>query len=334
MTRSIKNVAITGGAGFIGSHLVDACVQRGLAVTVIDDLSVGRMTYLEEHLRAGRVRLFEGDILDPRLLREALEGADVVYHLAANPDARLGLENPRIDLKLEVLTTFEVLEAMRLLGIPRIVLTSSGTVYGDVGEREVSEDFGPCKPVSLYGAGKAAAEAFVAAYAATFEITAVVCRLGNVIGERATHGALFDFVQKLKENRLELEVLGDGRQAKPYLYVRDLVDALLFLASSGPGRFEIYNIAPRGATSVELLARCLLAELGLPETRLVFGKTPWGWTGDVPQSRMNADKLAQLGWSPRYSSDEAVRIGVRELVKNLDLTSEFAEHSGGQEQQS
>ena len=276
MTHPVKSVAITGGAGFIGSHLVDACVARGLEVSVIDDLSVGQLDYLDEHLRAGRARFVRGDILDRTALQEALDGTDTVFHLAANPDARRGLENPRVDLELEVLTTFEVLEAMRQLGIPRIVFASSGTVYGDVGTRELSEDYGPCQPISLYGAGKAAAEAFLSAYAASFGLQATACRLGNVIGERATHGALYDFLNKLRQHRATLEILGNGRQAKPYIYVR---------------------------------------ELGLADTQLRFGATPAGWTGDIPQSRMNADKLARLGWAPRYTSDEAVEVGVREFVR-------------------
>ena len=315
MTHPVKSVAITGGAGFIGSHLVDACVARGLEVSVIDDLSVGRLDYLDEHLRAGRARFVQGDILDRTALHQALAGTDTVFHLAANPDARRGLENPRVDLELEVLTTFEVLEAMRQLGIPRIVFASSGTVYGDVGTRELSEDYGPCQPISLYGAGKAAAEAFLSAYAASFGLQATACRLGNVIGERATHGALYDFLNKLRQQRATLEILGNGQQAKPYIYVRELVEALIFVALQAEEPFGVYNVAPRGATTVAFLAGALLRELGLTDTQLRFGETPAGWTGDIPQSRMNADKLARLGWSPRYTSDEAVEVGVREFVR-------------------
>jgi UDP-glucose 4-epimerase len=314
--RRIRRVAVTGGAGFIGSHLVDACLDRGFEVAVIDDLSVGRMEFIREHVRAGRLHIVQGDILAAPVLTLALEGADAVFHLAANPDARRGLENPRIDLELEVLTTFQVLETMRLLGIPRVVFASSGTVYGDVGTAEVSESYGPCRPVSLYGAGKAAAEAFLSAYSASFGLEAIVCRLGNVIGERATHGALFDFDAKLRRDSSRLEILGNGQQAKPYMYVRDLVDAFMFVALHAAGRFDTFNVAPRGATSVGFLARALLEELGLPETPLFFGESPAGWPGDIPQSRMNADKLARLGWSPRYSSDEAVKVGVREFVRH------------------
>jgi UDP-glucose 4-epimerase len=314
--RPIRRVAITGGAGFIGSHLIDACLDRGFRVAAIDDLSVGRMDFIGEHVRAGRVRFVRGDILDAPVLKLALEGADAVFHLAANPDARRGLEDPRIDLDLEVLTTFQVLETMRLLGIPRVIFASSGTVYGDVGAAEVSEDYAPCRPVSLYGAGKAAAEAFLSAYSASFGLEAAVCRLGNVIGERATHGALFDFDQKLRRDPSRLEILGNGQQAKPYLYVRELVEAFIFVALQSGERFDTFNVAPRGATSVAFLARTLLEELGLSGTPLLFGESRVGWTGDIPQSRLNPDKLARLGWSPGYSSDEAVKVGVREFVRH------------------
>jgi len=314
--RPIRRIAVTGGAGFIGSHLVDACLDRGFEVAVIDDLSVGRMEFIEEHVRAGRLHFVQGDILDAPVLKLALAGADAVFHLAANPDARRGLENPRIDLELEVLTTFQVLETMRLLGIPRIIFASSGTVYGDVGTAEVYETYGPCQPISLYGAGKAAAEAFLSAYSASFGLEAIVCRLANVIGERTTHGALFDFDQKLRRDSSRLEILGNGRQAKPYIYVRDLADAFIFVALHAAERFDTFNVAPRGATSVAFLARTLLEELGLSQTALLFGESPAGWPGDIPQSRMNAEKLAQLGWSPRYASDEAVKVGVREFVRH------------------
>ncbi|MFN0070812.1 MAG: NAD-dependent epimerase/dehydratase family protein [Chloroflexota bacterium] len=312
-------VAITGGAGFIGSHLVDACVARGFQVSVIDNLSVGHFEHIEAHVQTGSVDFIRGDVLDPYLLRSALSGADLVVHLAANPDARLGLENPSIDLELEVISTFQVLEAMRRLGLQRIILASSGTVYGDVGPIAIDERYGPCQPISLYAAGKAAAEAFISAYCSSFGMRGLICRFGNVIGERATHGALFDFVRKLELDSSQLQVLGNGRQAKPYIEVRDLVQGLLFLAERAVGPYDVFNIAPEGATSVATLAQTLLDELGLSETTIRFGKSEAGWLGDVPQSRMDASKLKRLGWTPRYSSDDAVRSGVRDLVQSLDL---------------
>jgi UDP-glucose 4-epimerase len=314
-----KRVAITGGAGFIGSHLVDACVARGCQVSVIDNLSVGKSEHIDRHVRSGQVVFARGDVLDPFLLRSALAGADLVVHLAANPDARWGLENPSIDLELEVISTFQVLEAMRALGLRRIALASSGTVYGDVGPVAIDEAYGPCQPISLYAAGKAAAEAFISAYCGSFGMQGVICRFGNVIGERATHGALFDFVNKLERDPGVLDVLGNGRQAKPYIEVKDLVQGLLFVAEHAPGPYDVYNIAPAGATSVATLAQTLLDELGLSETEVRFGESDAGWAGDVPQSRMDASKLERLGWQPRYSSDEAVRAGIRDLVRSLNL---------------
>lgn len=321
-----KRVAITGGAGFIGSHLVDACVARGLQVSVIDNLSVGSTDHLEQHVRAGRVSFIRGDVLDPFLLRAALTGADLVVHLAANPDARWGLENPAIDLELEVISTFQVLEAMRALSIGRVVLASSGTVYGDVGSIAVDESYGPCQPISLYAAGKVAAEAFVSAFTSSFGMHGLVCRFGNVIGERATHGALFDFVHKLEQDHRQLQVLGNGRQAKPYIEVKDLVQGLLFAAEHAPGPYDVYNLAPSGATSVATLAQTLLDELGLTGTVIKFGEADAGWPGDVPQSRMDASKIERLGWAPRYSSDEAVRHGIRDLVGSLSLRERIRPH--------
>jgi UDP-glucose 4-epimerase len=298
---------------------VDACVARGFQVAVIDNLSVGDIAHIHDHVRSGRASFTRGDVLDPYLLRSALSGADIVVHLAANPDARWGLENPSIDLELEVISTFQVLEAMRALGIKRVVLASSGTVYGDVGPVAIDESYGPCQPISLYAAGKLAAEAFISAYCGSFGMHGLICRFGNVIGERTTHGALFDFVKKLEQDPSTLEVLGNGRQAKPYIEVKDLVDGLLFTAERAPGPYDVYNIAPVGATSVATLAQTLLDELRLTDTVLRFGETDAGWPGDVPQSRMDASRLELLGWRPRYSSDEAVRVGIRDLVRSLNL---------------
>jgi UDP-glucose 4-epimerase len=317
MVKRLRRVCITGGAGFIGSHLVDECVKRGMQVSVIDNLSVGKKDFIAPHIQSGTIEFIRADILDPYLLKVALGGAEVVYHLAANPDARWGLEDPSIDLELDVITTFQVLEGMRKLKIPRIVLASSGTVYGDVGTLEVDEKYGPCRPISLYGAGKLAAEGFVSAYTESFGIQGVICRFGNVIGARATHGALYDFANKLRADPSVLEVLGNGKQAKPYINVKDLVGALTFIADKAKGPFETYNIAPTGATTVEFLAKTLLKELGLKKTGIKTGDTAGGWRGDIPQSRMNSRKLADLGWSPRYTSDQAVEAGVKAFVRNL-----------------
>ena len=324
MKTPLAKVCITGGCGFIGSHLVDACVARGIEVTVIDNLSSGKVEYITGHVRSGNVQFIKGSILDPYLAKTALASVDTVFHLAANPDARRGIEDPSVDLELEVVTTFQVLEMMRRQAGPRrIIFASSGTVYGDVGGLEVNEDFGPCQPISPYGAGKLAAEAFISAYAGSFGISGIVCRFGNVVGERATHGALFDFANRLKENLSVLPILGDGRQAKPYIYVRDIVDGLLFVAERADAQFDVFNMAPQGASTVEFLARVLLRELGLTDTMIETGNTPYGWIGDIPQSRMSGQKLAKLGWSPSYTSDQAVEVGVKAFAEDLKLTEPF-----------
>ena len=325
MKTPLAKVCITGGCGFIGSHLVDACVARGIEVTVIDDLSSGKLEYIAGHVRSGNVQFIKGSLLDLCFSgKTALASADTVFHLAANPDARRGIEDPEVDLELEVVTTFQVLEIMRRQAGPRrIVFASSGTVYGDVGRLEVNEDFGPCQPISPYGAGKLAAEAFISAYAGSFGIRGIVCRFGNVVGERATHGAIFDFASKLKENLSVLTILGDGRQAKPYIYVRDIVDGLLFVAERADAPFDVFNMAPQGASTVGFLARVLLRELGLTDTMIKTGNTPYGWIGDVPQSRMSGLKLAKLGWSPSYSSDQAVEAGVKAFAEDLKLREPF-----------
>ena len=211
---------------------------------------------------------------------------------------------------------------MRRHGVPQIILSSSGTVYGDVGTTVTHEKFGPCLPVSLYGAGKVAAEALITAFCATFGMHAVILRFGNIVGDRTTHGAIYDFIKQLAKNSAELKVLGNGLQAKPYVYVRDLVGALVFAgkkcAELEAGRFDVFNVAPDGATSVRFIAEELVAQLGFKgRTKISYGTTAGGWPGDVAQSRMDASKIRQAGFNLPRSSDEAVRFAIRRILEWL-----------------
>src|SRR5271154_4628423 len=218
---------VVGGAGFIGSHLVEQLVERG-TVTVYDNMSVGRRDFIEAPLSSGRATLVEGDALDLPALTRAMQGHDVVFHLAANPEARWGLERTRLDLDQGTVATYNALEAARTTGVKKFVFSSSGTVYGDSPEVCAEMDLGRL-PISLYGASKIAGEAMIAAFAECFGLEAFICRFGNVVGPRGTHGAILDFCKKLKATPGQLDVLGDGRQAKPYLHVTDCVSGLLFV---------------------------------------------------------------------------------------------------------
>lgn len=307
---------VIGGAGFIGSHLVDALVGRG-SVTVYDDLSVGKREFLTPALKTGRVRLIVADVLDGTELASAMNGHDAVFHLSANPEARRGLDDTRLDLEQGTIATYNVLEAMRTSGVPRLVFASSGTVYGDTPEPRRESDLGAL-PISLYGASKLAGEALVSAFVECFGLRALIVRFGNVVGPRGTHGAALDFLNKLKVDGEELEVLGDGRQSKPYLHVSDCVAAILFLLDRAlPAGLDVFNIAPADVTSVQRIAELCVATSPYPSASIRFTGGTRGWPGDVPTSRLDATRLFELGFRLRYSSDEAVDAAVRALAREV-----------------
>lgn len=302
---------VVGGAGFIGSHLVERLVPLA-AVTVFDNLSVGKREFLNDALQ-GTCRLVRGDALDLAALERAMAGHDTVFHLAANPEARWGLENPRLDLEQGTIATWNVLEAMRRTGAKRLVFASSGTMYGDTAEPCAEADLGKL-PISLYGASKFAGEAMISAYVECFGLSAWIFRFGNVVGPRGTHGAALDFLRKLQAHPEELEVLGDGRQSKPYVHVSDCVSGVLFGLEHSRERLNLYNIAPPDFTSVRRIAELCIAASPYPGARIRFTGGDRGWPGDVPHSRLNAEKLAELGFRVSRTSDQAVEAAVRALA--------------------
>jgi UDP-glucose 4-epimerase len=319
--KSSSTHLVTGGAGFIGSHLVDALLSDGSTreVRLLDNFSSGRREHLTQHETDPRLKVVAADLLDLDGITPHFQDVDQVVHLAANPDARWGIDNTRLDLEQETIVTYNVLEAMRRRGVRRILFSSSGTVYGDVGTTVTHESLGPCLPVSLYGAGKVASESLISAFCGTFGIRAVIFRFGNIVGERTTHGVIYDFIRQLAKDSAELRVLGNGHQAKPYVYVRDLVEGLRFgqgrcgrLKASG---FEVFNLAPEGATSVRFIATELIRQLGFAgRTHIRYGDSARGWPGDVPQSRMDSSRLKQAGFSLSRTSDEAVCLAIGRIL--------------------
>jgi UDP-glucose 4-epimerase len=315
---------VTGGAGFIGSHLIDSLLADAATkeIRVLDNFSSGRREHLAHHKNDRRLKIVKLDLLDLKKALPHFKGVHRVYHLAANPDARWGLENTKLDLEQETIVTYNVLEAMRRRGVAQIILSSSGTVYGDVGTTVTRENLGPALPISLYGAGKVAAEALVSAFCATFGLRAVILRFGNIVGDRTTHGAIYDFIKRLTKDSAKLNVLGNGLQSKPYIYVRDIVDAIVFggkqCGKLEAGKFDVFNVAPDGGTTVRFMAEELVAQLGLKgRTKISYGTTAGGWPGDVPHSRMDASKIRKAGFKLPRSSDEALRLAIRRILEWL-----------------
>lgn len=300
---------VTGGAGFIGSHLVDFLVSSGDDVIIIDSLVSGDKDYVREHLEAGRARLVSADLLGYGW-QEELDGADRVYHLAADPDVREGSADPDRQLNNTIIATHRVLEAMRRANVTEIVFTSTSTVYGEASMIPTPEDYSPMEPVSVYGASKLACEALISAYCHSFSMRSWIFRFANIIGARSGHGVITDFIRKLKENPGELEILGDGKQTKSYLEVRECIRAIMYVAGHSSDIVNTFNIGSEDWVSVTEIADILCLEMNLsPSYRYTGGRR--GWIGDVPRMQLDISRLKEIGFVPGINSRESVKIAVR-----------------------
>jgi UDP-glucose 4-epimerase len=318
MTKQRKCL-ITGAAGFIGSHLVDALLARGFVVVGIDNLKLGRKENLAAALRHANFSFHQADINDQPAMREILaaesksQGFELVWHLAANSDIRAGVADPDVDFRDTFLTTHNALKLAREFKIPGFAFASSSAIYGDL-RQKLTEDIGPLFPISNYGAMKLAGEAALSAATESFLERSWIFRFPNVVGSRATHGAILDFVHKLKKNPHELEVLGDGAQAKPYFHVADLIDAMLFIVENAREKRNFYNIGTNDTvTNVRFLAETTI-RFASPQAKIRFTGGNRGWVGDVPTVDYSVEKLGRLGWHPRLTSNQAVERAVAEIV--------------------
>ena len=309
---------VTGGAGFIGSHLCDALIERGDEVWCVDNLHLGREANIQHLLAYGRFHFRRLDVLDRGELDRLFARArfDAVFHLAANSNIARGNDDRSLDLRLTFLTTVEVLDAMLRHRVRQAFFASSSAVFGDA-QAALHEDFGPLRPVSLYGAAKLAAEAYLSVFAQSLGLRAAVLRFPNVVGERCTHGAVHDFIHRLRRDPSHLQVLGDGSQTKPYLYVRDLVRAILMVFDRAPERFAVYHVAGEGRTSVRQIAEMVVEEMGLDGIPIRYSGGKVGWVGDVPCFSYDTRKIRDLGFRHQYDSTEAVRVAIRRTLETL-----------------
>jgi len=314
-----RNYFLAGGAGFIGSHFTDRLLRVKVArkVTLFDNFSSGREWHFEEHRARGdeRLRVLRGNVNNLDVLTDAMSGHDVVIHLASNPDISRAAIEPEIDFYQGTLLTNNVVEAMRKSGVTRLLYASGSGVYGEMGDKAPSEDYGPLRPVSTYGASKLAGEALIASYCAMFGLTACVFRFGNVVGARQTHGVGFDFVRRLSANPKRLQILGDGQQSKTYIHVSDVVDAVLTASEQVKTGFAVFNVATDDAVTVTEIAEMAVECLGLgKKPRFEYTGGDRGWKGDVPVVRLDSQRIRLLDWQPKMNSREAMYRSLKELI--------------------
>ena len=316
-----KKVLVTGGAGFIGSHLVDRLLKQGNEVTVIDNFSSGRREFIEHCMNRDDFHLVEMDLLDSDAADRAIKGYDWVFHLAANPDVRLGASDTYVHLEQNVMVTFNVLEAMRKNGIGRMAFTSTSTVYGEADLIPTPEEYGPLLPISLYAASKLASEGFITAYASNFNMRAVIFRFANVVGSRSTHGVTYDFIKKLKGDGGNLEILGkEPGTRKSYFHISDCIDGMIFACESASGFADIYNIGSLDHITVKTIADAVCEAMGLSDVGYHWtggvddGR---GWKGDVKVMLLSIDKLLKKGFAPGHDSRGAIYRTARELLAEM-----------------
>lgn len=313
----MESALVTGAAGFIGSHLVDRLLAVGQQVIGVDNFVLGRKENLEKASNHANFRFAEIDVNDLKALRKLIESEsrggriDAVWHMAANSDIQAGTRDPDIDLQLTFLTTYNVLKTMEACGIRRLAFASTSAIYGNH-PGILNEDAGPLFPISNYGAMKLASEGVITAALEKFLKHAWIFRFPNVIGSRATHGAIYDFVKKLKQNPKELEVLGDGSQQKPYLHVSELIDAMLHVYARSQEKLNYFNIASEGSgTTVRAIAEATV-RMAAPNAKIRYTGGKKGWVGDVPRFSYSIEKIKKAGWVPKMSSDQAVELAIRE----------------------
>jgi UDP-glucose 4-epimerase len=296
---------ITGCAGFIGSNLADRLLRLGHRVTGIDDFSTGQRRFLDNALKHRQFRLIEGSMLDPDGLTQWFRGSDCVMHLAANADVRFGTDHPRMDLEQNTIATHNVLEAMRANGIKRIAFTSTGSVYGEATVIPTPENAPFPVQTSLYGASKLAGEGLINAYCEGFGFRSWIFRFVSILGERYTHGHVFDFYKQLKQDPTKLRVLGDGKQRKSYLYVQDCIDAMLLAMEKTTDKVNVFNLGVDGYCAVTDSIGWICEALGV-KPRLEFAGGDRGWIGDNPFIFLETARIRSLGWEPNLGIREGV----------------------------
>ncbi len=316
-----QTMVVTGGAGFIGSHLTEELLKEGHRVTVLDNFSNGKTENLQ-HVRGNpQLKIIKEDLKKPKKLGRLVDSSDTIFHLAANPEVKLGETDPRTHFEENIFATFNLLEAVRKSEKPKtLIFASTSTVYGEAEKVPTPEDYGPLLPISTYGASKLACEALMASYAHTFNHRALILRFANIIGPRSNHGVIVDFIKKIKANPHELTILGDGKQEKSYLYITDCVEAIMHLTetfSKTARAIDVFNIGSDDKVTVTQIAKTVATIMKTPRIKFKFtggvdgGR---GWKGDVKTMQLSIDKLVKTGWKLTYTSRQAVKLAAKTLA--------------------
>lgn len=312
---------VVGGSGFIGSHLCEALLKAGHEVVCVDNFSLGTSKNVAHLTSEAGFHLYKGDAANRMELQRIFEAErpEYVFHLAANSDIQASASNPDVEYKNTYTTTYEVLQCMRKYHVKRLFFASTSAVYGDKRDIVLDESTSGLSPISYYGAAKLGSEAMISAFSYMNDIRSLIFRFPNVIGPRLTHGVIFDFIKKLDKDSACLQILGDGRQTKPYIYVTDLIDAIMQFMDVREAGVMLYNVGVTGETSVRTIADIICEERQLSDVEYQFTGGESGWKGDVPRFRYCIDKIHDAGWCAKYSSDEAVRKTVQVILAERNV---------------
>lgn len=312
---------VTGGAGFIGSHLTERLLKEGCKATILDNFSSGKLENIQRLLSNPSLTIIKEDLKKTAKLKQAVKNCEVIFHVAANPEIRIGETDPKIHFEENIVTTLNLLEALRNSQTTKtMVFTSTSTVYGEASQIPTPEEYGPLIPISTYGASKLSCEALITSYAHTFNHKALILRLANIVGPRSNHGVIPDFIRKLKTNPDHLEILGDGTQQKSYLYITDCIDAIMHVTDrfvKTDKKVEIYNVGSSDQITVKKIAAIVTHEMKLENVNFHFtggvngGR---GWKGDVKNMHLAVNKLLKTGWKPKYNSEQAIRLATQAIL--------------------
>lgn len=306
---------ITGGAGFVGSCVADKLLEDTKNfVTVLDNLSYGNISFIEKNFSNNQFNFIKEDLLNFSSLCKIVKGYDFIFHFASNSDISKSEKQPDIDFNLGIVTTYNLLEAMRKNNIKKIIYSSGSGIYGNDASKNPEENHGPLLPVSLYGASKLASEALISSYCHMFNMQSWIFRLANIVGKSQTHGVCFDFIKKLKTNSKNLLILGDGNQSKSYIYISDVINAFFHLANETNDIVNVFNIASKDTILVREIADIIINEMNLKNVQIEYTGSKAGWNGDVPLVKLNVNKAHSKRWKAKYNSRESIKKAVREIL--------------------